>query len=302
MQSGQLLREYRTTEQPLVYVSALAALGEHIVSCGSDGLWQLWKTGETSAWPLDEERCAEVSSEDKLRLASRTLYQASEPLWCTAIVGTTAFAGCRNGFIYATDIYNNGSNTGTIGHELGWTTGETDTVIDTMEGHRGAVQALAVVREQLVSSSSDCTIRLWWVDSKICVRVLCGHSNDVVALCVRTLPSGEDQIISSSHDGQVLGWSVSQRCPHKCHSQFPLSTRAAEQEMLHHVEHLCGNRPVPCPNLCSVGNVVAGNLTQHLASDCELRPVECPSRCGAEALLAMGLRAHMETMCPRRSM
>jgi WD40 repeat protein len=56
----------------------------------------------------------------------------------------------------------------------------------------------------LASASNDCTVRLWEVDSKTCLRVLQRHADPIERICFS--PDGSK--LASGANGAVLVWKV----------------------------------------------------------------------------------------------
>eukprot|EP00966_Prymnesium_polylepis_P293756 6783931-Prymnesium_polylepis.1 len=58
--------------------------------------------------------------------------------------------------------------------------------------------------DRLASASQDRTVRLWRLSDASCLRVLCGHEDDVSDCC----PLGSTQLVSVSHDKTVRVWNA----------------------------------------------------------------------------------------------
>jgi WD40 repeat protein len=77
--------------------------------------------------------------------------------------------------------------------------------VRTLEGHTKSVMALAALPNgQLVSGSSDSSIKIWDVATGAEVRTLEGHTGYVLALAA--LPNG--QLASGSADKSIRVWGA----------------------------------------------------------------------------------------------
>jgi WD40 repeat protein len=82
----------------------------------------------------------------------------------------------------------------------------------TLEGHLGAVTALAVSRDgrHILSGSADWTLKLWEVATGQCLRTLEGHASAITAVC---LSADGRHALSGSVDRALRYWDlVSGRC------------------------------------------------------------------------------------------
>jgi WD40 repeat protein len=83
----------------------------------------------------------------------------------------------------------------------------------TLEGHRGAVSALALAcgGAYAVSGGADGALRVWSLSTGACVRLLEGHSAAVNVVTA----AGDEMVASASADGTVRVWSLySGECLH----------------------------------------------------------------------------------------
>ena len=65
-------------------------------------------------------------------------------------------------------------------------------------GHTDAVRALAVANNRLFSGSYDGTVKVWDVDTLVCLKTLAGHTGPV-----RTLVYSGGHMFSGSYDKTV---------------------------------------------------------------------------------------------------
>ncbi len=79
----------------------------------------------------------------------------------------------------------------------------TNTCVATFPGHTAWVRSLTVSGDKLFSGSSDCTIRIWDVSTNT-VATLQGHTNSVSSLAIF-----RDKLLSSSHDNTIKIWDLS---------------------------------------------------------------------------------------------
>jgi len=79
------------------------------------------------------------------------------------------------------------------------------TPIRTFEDHKDTVRAVAVFphKRQMVTGSSDKTLRLWDLETGVVLKKMEGHSSRVLGLAV----SRDGQIIASGDlKGEIIGW------------------------------------------------------------------------------------------------
>ncbi|XRB11729.1 hypothetical protein RI054_03g15620 [Pseudoscourfieldia marina] len=78
-------------------------------------------------------------------------------------------------------------------------------VLATMEGHTDRVTCCAISADgsMLVSGSSDCTMRMWDLETHTCVETIKGHGGGVTSVSFSPLGM---QILSSSWDGTAALW------------------------------------------------------------------------------------------------
>ena len=89
--------------------------------------------------------------------------------------------------------------------------------VKTLKGHSDQVTSLEVVDGQLVSGSTDKSIKVWNADGE-CVQTLVGHSDGVCAL----EPAGNGRIASASWDGTVRVWRLDNAtCESTLDAQIP---------------------------------------------------------------------------------
>lgn len=67
----------------------------------------------------------------------------------------------------------------------------------------------------------------------------------------------------------------------------------------YHLENVCPNRNVSCPNNCGRKPVLS-QMKDHLERVCKYRVVECSLGCGTQGIRAEDLEDHMEYDCPNR--
>ena len=87
-----------------------------------------------------------------------------------------------------------------------------------VQGHSSAVTCVQFnprVEGQLVSGSTDKTIKVWNVSDGKCLQTLTGHSSGVC--CVQFNPRDAEQLVSGSLDRTVKLWSVADG---KCERTF----------------------------------------------------------------------------------
>ncbi|KAG0214739.1 hypothetical protein BGX31_001040, partial [Mortierella sp. GBA43] len=79
--------------------------------------------------------------------------------------------------------------------------------IKTLVGHPSRVNSVAfLTRGTLVSGSSDKTVRVWDIETGICLKVLSGHTNGVSGVA---FSRQRDQVVSCSYDRSIRFWDLS---------------------------------------------------------------------------------------------
>jgi len=84
--------------------------------------------------------------------------------------------------------------------------------VQAFNGHRGAVTGLAFRQgtQQLMSSSSDRTVKLWSVEDRSYIDTLHGHSSEVIAVdCLR-----QERILSAGRDRTLRLFKVLLEAPY----------------------------------------------------------------------------------------
>lgn len=71
-----------------------------------------------------------------------------------------------------------------------------------LAGHSDAVSAILSLGEFMISGSWDSTIKVWLLDTWICVRTLSDHAGTIRGLC-----ACGDKMVSCSDDGCIKVWS-----------------------------------------------------------------------------------------------
>merc|ERR1711988_595052 len=77
----------------------------------------------------------------------------------------------------------------------------------TFTGHKDSVNSICYIpgKNQIVSASSDKTLKLWSLDDEECKQTFRGHKDSVFAVCY--LPD-KNQIVSASYDKTLKLWSL----------------------------------------------------------------------------------------------
>ncbi|KRZ45342.1 F-box/WD repeat-containing protein 1A [Trichinella pseudospiralis] len=75
--------------------------------------------------------------------------------------------------------------------------------VRTLNGHKRGIACLQYRDRLVVSGSSDNTIRLWDIESGICLRVLEGHEE-----LVRCIRFDNKRIVSGAYDGKIKIWDL----------------------------------------------------------------------------------------------
>jgi WD40 repeat protein len=125
------------------------------------------------------------------------------------------------------------------------------TPIRTFEDHEGTVNATAVFpnKRRMVTGSSDCTLRLWDLETGVMLKKIEGHSASVRALAV----SRDGQIIASGDgNGELIAWhgetGESLTKPINAHTSYKMLTFICDTVHQHSALidrlHLQGYRPI----------------------------------------------------------
>ena len=87
----------------------------------------------------------------------------------------------------------------------------------TLEGHQGAVTALAVLNLHVWSAAEDRTIRVWMSDSCVCVKMLSVSGEGIMQLIS---VAGHDEVWAGAADGKIFIWSLNTPAPLKDSDKF----------------------------------------------------------------------------------
>jgi WD40 repeat protein len=192
---------------------ALSANGKRALSCGADGLMELWdverrermarfaaierRAARAVAMSADASVAITCSREPELlvwsldeRAVRHTLRGHAEPVSAVAMScdGAVAVSGSEDGNIM---IWN--AITGTLERRI--------------VGHGAPVNALAVSPDGAVilSGSVDCSARLWDRAMGTCLHSLRGHDASVTAVA---LAHGAERALTAASDGSIVLWDL----------------------------------------------------------------------------------------------
>ena len=100
----------------------------------------------------------------------------------------------------------------------------------TLQGHQGDINAIDFLSAgRLISASDDHTLRVWDLESEICLQILRNEHTDSVQTVV-TVPK-PDRAVSAGADGQIIRWDLSTGRPVRPPVTFAPPTSWTEQYM-----------------------------------------------------------------------
>ena len=75
--------------------------------------------------------------------------------------------------------------------------------VKVLEGHTNSVWSVAIKDNLIISGSTDKTIKIWDIDSGICIKTLEGHNGSVYSVAIK-----DNLIISGSYDKRIKIWDI----------------------------------------------------------------------------------------------